>query len=66
MWVGVVGEIWNHRNFIVFNRGVADALEVCALMQANVWSWISTKSRSASFPFSNWCLEPLECMRLAV
>jgi len=29
IWVGVVGEIWNQRNSIVFNRGVADALEVC-------------------------------------
>jgi len=38
IWVGVVTEIWNHRNFIIFNRGVADASEVFALVQVNVWS----------------------------
>jgi len=64
IWVRVVGEIW--RNSIIFNRGVADASEVCSLMQAKVWSWMSVKSCSASVPFSSWCLEPLECMRLVV
>ena len=64
IWVGVVGEIWTHRNFIIFNRGVADASEVCARVQAKVWSWINVRSRSASFPFSSWCMVPLECMRM--
>ena len=64
IWVGVVGEIWIHRNSIIFNRGAADASEVCARMQAKVWSWITVKSRSTSFPFSSWCLDPLECMRM--
>ena len=64
IWAGVVGEIWIHRNSIIFNRGVADASEVCSLMQGKVWSWISTKSRDASVSFSSWCLEPLVCMHL--
>ena len=64
--VGVVGEIWNHINSFIFNRGVTDASEVCTLMQAKVWSWISAKSRTTSVSFSNWCLEPLECMRLVI
>ena len=53
IWVGVVGEIWNHRNSIIFNRRVADASEVCVMVQINVWSWISEKCRSASFSFSS-------------
>jgi len=64
IWVGVVGEIWIHRNSVIFNRGVADPSEVCTSMQAKVWSWISTKSRAVAVSFSSWCLEPLVCMCL--
>ena len=64
IWVGVVSELWNHRNFVVFNRDVADASEVFTLVQVKVWSWISVKTRSAWFSYSNWCLEPLVCMRM--
>jgi len=64
IWVGVVSEIWNHMNFIIFKRGVTYVSEVFAMVQVKVWSWISLKSRSASFSYSNWCLEPLMCMRM--
>jgi len=64
IWVGVVSEIWSHRNRIIFKRGVADASEVFACVQVKVWSWVSTNSRLVSFSFSDWCLEPMECMRL--
>jgi len=57
IWVGVVSELWYHRNFVIFNRGVADALEVFTLMQIKVWSWISAKTRPAGLSYSNWCLE---------
>ncbi|XP_068497985.1 uncharacterized protein [Phaseolus vulgaris] len=49
IWVGVVGEIWIHRNFIIFNRGVADASELCARVQTKVylemqsWTLVLTK-----------------------
>jgi len=36
IWVGVLTEIWNHMNFIIFKRGVANASEVFALVQVNV------------------------------
>jgi len=64
IWVGVVSEIWNHWNLIIFKRGVADVSEVFAMVQVKVWSWISAKSRSASFSYSDWCLEPSTCMRM--
>jgi len=64
IWVGVVSEIWSHRNRIIFKGGVADASEVFALVQVKVWHWVSTKSRCVSSSFSDWCLEPMECMRL--
>ncbi len=64
IWIGVVSEIWSHRNTIIFKGGVVDVSEVFALVQVKVWSWVSTNSRLASFSFSDWCLEPLECLRL--
>ncbi|XP_068484829.1 uncharacterized protein [Phaseolus vulgaris] len=64
IWVGIVSEIWKHRNSVIFNRGVADVSEVFALVQVKVWSWIYAKSRSAYFPYSSWVLNPLACMRL--
>jgi len=64
IWVGVVSELWKHRNSIIFNRGVGDASEVFSLVQVKVWLWVSVNCRSASFSFSGWCLEPLVCMRL--
>jgi len=36
IWVGIVSEIWKHRNSIVFNGGVADVLEVFASAQVKV------------------------------
>ena len=53
IWVGVVSGIWNHRNCVSFDRGVVDALEVFALVQVKVWSWIYAKSHCASFGYSN-------------
>jgi len=35
---GVVGEIWNHKIFIIFNRSVTDVSKVCILMQEKVSS----------------------------
>ena len=64
IWVGVVSEFWNHMNLIIFKRGVTDVLKVFAMVQVKVWSWISAKSRSASFLYSDWCLEPSACMRM--
>ena len=51
IWVGVVSGIWRHRNSVTFDRGVVDALEVFALVQVNVWSWIFAKSCCNSFTY---------------
>jgi len=64
IWVGIVSEIWKHRNSVVFNGGVTDVLEVFALTQVNVWSWISAKSREVYFSYPCWVLDPLACIRL--
>ena len=38
IWVGIVSEIWNIRNSVIFNSGVADVSEVFASVQVKVWS----------------------------
>jgi len=64
IWVGIVSEIWKHRNLVVFNGGVADVLEFFASAQVNVWSWISAKSRVVYFSYPSWVLDPLTCIQL--
>jgi len=51
IWVGIVNEIWKHKNSIIFNRGVEDVFEVFASMQVKVWFWIVAKSNSDYFPY---------------
>ena len=43
-----------------------DVLEAFALVQLKVWSWVIFKSQFANFFFSNWCIDPLVCMRIIV
>ena len=49
IWVGVVSEIWKHRNNVIFNKGKADMSKVFTMVQVKVWSWIYSKSSLRSF-----------------
>jgi len=64
IWVDIVSEIWNLRNSVIFNSGVADMSEAFTSVQVKVWYWIHAKSRSAYFSYSSWVLNPMACMRL--
>ena len=64
IWVGIVSEIWKHRNSVVFNGGVTNVLEVFVSAQVKVWSWIVAKSREVYFSYPYWVLDPLACIRL--
>jgi len=64
IWVGVVSEIWKHRNNVIFNKGKADMSKVFTMVQVKVWSWIYSKSSLRSFFNPNWRLNPLACMGL--
>jgi len=63
VWIAVVGELWNHRNRKVFRSGRVDHIEIFAMSQVKAWSWVVCKVRGAGFSFSDWCLEPMICMR---
>ena len=63
IWVGIVSEIWKHRNLVVFNGGVADALEVFASTQVKVWCGLGLQQSPAKFifpiPVGFWILWPV-------
>jgi len=62
VWIAIVSEIWKHRNKHIFQGGVIDLSEVFTLAQLRAWSWITSKYVSASFSYSEWCLDPVACM----
>ena len=64
VWIVVVNEVWKHRNKVIFNGGVVDVLKAFALVQLKAWSWVTSKSQSANFSFSDWGIDPLVCMRM--
>jgi len=51
-------------NNVIFKGGVVGVLELFVLVQLKVWSWITSKSHSTYFSYSNWYLDPLVCMML--
>jgi len=62
IWIAVVNEIWKHRNKHIFQGGVIDHSEMFTLTQLKVWSWVTSKSGSACFTYSEWCIDPMACM----
>ena len=63
--VWMVSELWKHKNNVIFNRGVTDVPKIFALVQLNVWSWVTVKSHATIFFFSNWCFDYLVfCKRM--
>ncbi|ESW15861.1 hypothetical protein PHAVU_007G108600 [Phaseolus vulgaris] len=62
VWIAVVSELWKHRNKHIFQGGVIDPLEVFTLAQLKAWSWVTSKTVSASFTYFEWCIDPRACM----
>jgi len=63
IWMTVVGKIWKHRNKSIFRNNRIDHVEVFTVMQLKVWSWITSMVVVASFSYSDWCVDPLVCMK---
>jgi len=40
-----------------------DQVEVFTITQMKVWLWMLAKEHVIDFSYSDWCLEPLKCMR---
>jgi len=63
VWIAVIGELWKHRNKKIFKNWRVDHSEIFSMAQLKVWSWVTVKVCLACFSYSDWCLEPLVCMR---
>ena len=55
-------EIWNHRNKVVFNKGVVDAVEIFSLVQLKGWLWIKHKLSRITLSYSDWHFSPIKCL----
>jgi len=62
IWIAVVNEIWKHKNKHIFQGEVIDHSEMFTLAQLKVWFWVTSKSDSACFTYSEWCIDPVTCM----
>lgn len=63
VWIAIVCEIWKHRNMCVFKNRRVDHIEVFLVAQRKVWPWITSKEKYAEFTYSEWCKEPMICMK---
>ena len=62
VWIAVVSELWKYRNKHIFQGGEIDHSEVFTLAQLKDWSWITSKTVSATFTYTEWCIDPKTCM----
>jgi len=53
IWVDIIGEIWNHRNMMVFKNEYVDLIEVFTAVKRKIWSWITVKERLTDFSYSD-------------
>jgi len=62
MSLAIVWEIWKHRNKIVFRNGIVDDVEIFAMAQVSTLQWTKTGRQKVHYSFSDWCLNPRECL----
>ena len=63
MWVAIVRCIWEKRNSVIFKQGVPDAEEIFQMAQLHTWFWLKHRMCSFSYAFSNWHLNPSQCLQ---
>ena len=66
MWATIVSCIWKQRNLVVFNEGIPDADEILQSAQLQSWLWLKHKVTSFSYAFSDWILNPYQCLLVVV
>ena len=63
IWAVVVWCLWEHRNLVVFNQGVADAEEIFSKAQLKSWLWMKHKAHNFNYSYAESFLDPLSCIR---
>lgn len=56
-------DTWLHRNDRIFNQGKLDFDKVIELVKLRVWIWNNSLVKKGCFSYSNWCINPLVCLR---
>jgi len=62
LWAAIVMCIWEQRNLIVFKDGVPDADEIFQNSQMQSWLWLKHQTADFSYGFSDWILNPNQCL----
>ena len=65
VWLTIISLVWKHRNEIIFRNRVCDAVEVFAFTQVKTWAIIKAKFDKVVFSFSEWCIDPLSCIKMS-
>jgi len=63
MWLATIGEIWNHRNRVIFKQRKVDPIEIFSHAQMVAWVWMKHKIPTTSFSYSDWILSPFTCLK---
>lgn len=63
LWHVVVWSIWIMRNNIIFSQGSVDFSEILHCIKLRSWSWFLAKNPGCCFSFSDWCNNPVMCLR---
>ena len=62
VWVAILRCIWEHRNKVIFRQGIPDHEEAFQAAQLMSWLWLKHRAGSFSYAFSDWILNPIQCM----
>lgn len=62
LWHAVVWCIWELRNGIVFDNKSADHVYILDRVKVLSWQWSSAGSLGGLYSFSDWCVDPINCL----
>ena len=63
MWLAIIGEIWNHRNGVIFKHRKVDPIEIFSYAQVAAWVWMKHKIPAVKFSYSEWYISPITCLK---
>jgi len=53
MWLAIIGEIWKHKNGVIFMHRRVDPIEFFDHAQVLAWVWMKYKISSVKFSYSD-------------
>ena len=62
LWATIVSCIWDQRNLVVYKERVPDDDEIFQNAQLHSWLWLKHMVAGYSYAFSDWLLNPNQCL----